>query len=295
MTPRFSIYSTSWNLTGPAAASFDYRGALDNWAYYADDISIAVPAWDDGTAKLLTDYAAERGHPLSIVRTPFSFDDDSFAYGKTENAALQNCKGDVMVQQNLDERLGGSKQMLLDLGEHLLRTPFIDAYYVPVINLYGSLDRYLDCAGKWYVHKRGNALGAFRRGPVHWGLKPDGKPDYNVTSTDELIDPDGKLVRYLPLVRPAAEGQPTIDDLTPYVKAGMPIVYHLGYLSLKDRLDRSIWWKAYWEKATGGDKNQHPTSIEEMAARDTKDHGLPQPLWPVYTPPAPEVNDIGAL
>lgn len=275
MTPRFSIYSTSWNLTGPAAASFDYRGALDNWAYYADDISIAVPAWDDGTAKLLTDYAAERGYPLSIVCTPFSFDDDSFAYGKTENAALQNCKGDVMVQQNLDERLGGSKQMLLDLGEHLLRTPFIDAYYVPVINLYGSMDKYLDIAGKWRIHKRGNAAGVFRRGPWKGGIKPDGYPDYDKTSTDELIDPEGKLVRWYPMVHDIE-----LVTIQAYVKAGMPIAYHLGYLSLVDRLDRSLWWKRYWEKATNGDKNQHPSSIEELANRVTQEHGLPQPLWP---------------
>jgi hypothetical protein len=288
------VYSTSWNCAPGQSAfkSFDIPGALANWAYYADDISVAIPESDDATAAYFEEIAVANGYPVSVVRTSFDFATDSFAYGKTENAAMQNCKGNILVQQNLDERLGGDKQTLLDLGEHLNRTPFIDAYYVPVINLYGSLDRYLDAAGKWYVAKRGNALGAFRRGPVHWGVKSDGKPDYNVTSTDELIDVDGKLVRWYPLLRPAATEQPTIDDLRPYVKAGMPVVYHLGYLSLKDRLDRSIWWRDYWVRATGGDANKHPTSIEELAARETKEHGLPQPLWPVA---APVVNDIGAL
>jgi hypothetical protein len=272
-----SIYSTAWSIRDK---HFDYKGALDNWAYYADDISVAVPRWDDDTAQLFADYATAKGYPVSIIRTDFDFQTDSFAYGKTENAALQNCKGDLLIQQNLDERLGGNKQMIIDLGEHLLRTPFIDAYYIPVVNLYGSLDKYLDAAGKWYIHKRGNALGHFRRGPVHFGIKPDGKPDYNVTSTDELIDTDGKLARWLPLLRPVGD-QPVADDLRPYVAAGMPVVYHLGYLNLADRLDRSIWWKQYWEKATGGDQNKHPASIEELANRETKEHGLPQPLWPV--------------
>lgn len=279
-----SIYSSAWNVR---KHSFDYKGALDNWAYYADDISVAVPVWDDDTAQLLTEYATEKVYPLSLVRTEFDFESDSFAYGKTENAALQNCKGDLMIQQNLDERLAGGKQTILDLGDHLRRTPFIDAYYVPVVNLYGDMDSYIDTAGKWYIHRKG-----FYRGAFKGGIKPDGKPDYDKTSTDELITEDGNLVRWLPLVRPAAGGQPTMEDLAPYVKAGMPIMYHLGYLSLKDRLDRSIWWKAYWEKATGGDKNQHPISIEELAERETKKHGLPQPLWPVATD---AVNDIGAL
>jgi hypothetical protein len=294
MTPTLSFYSTSWNCApGQSAhASFDVPGALANWSYYADDISVAVPDWDDPTMAYFEDCATELGisDRLSIVRTPFDFASDSFAYGKTENAALQNCKGNVFVQQNLDERLGGDKQMLLDLGEHLNRTPFMDAYFVPVINLYGSLDKYLDAAAKWYVHKKGNALGDFRRGPVYFGVKPDGKPDYNVTSTDELIDPDGKLVRHYPLLRPANGQYLTMEDLKPYVKAGLPTVYHLGYLSLKDRLDRSLWWRDYWVRATGGDTNKHPTSIEELANRETKEHGLPHPLWPVV-----ETNDIGTL
>ena len=295
MTPTISIYSSAWSCAPgqPAHRSFDVPGALANWAYYADDISIAVPESDDATAAYITECATAGGYPVSLVRTSFDFATDSFAYGKTENAALQNCKGNVFVQQNLDERLGGDKQVILDLGEHMNRTLFIDAYYVPVVNLYGSLDKYLDVAGKWYIHKTGNALGRFRRGiPVHFGIKPDGKPDYNVTSTDELIDVDGKLARWLPLLRPAGQ-QPTIDELKPYLKVGMPVVYHLGYLSLKDRLDRSLWWKQYWEMATNGDKNQHPTSIEELANRETKEHGLPQPLWPVAAPT--EVNDVGAL
>lgn len=279
MTPSISIYSTAWNVRSHA---FDYRGALDNWAYYADDISVAIPSWDEDTATLFAEYASERGYPLSVVPTSFDFDTDSFAYGKTENAALQNCKGDLLIQQNLDERLAGDKQKLLDLGEHMRRTPFIDAYYVPTINLYGDFDHFLDANAKWYIHKRANGLGVFRRGPVHFGIKSDGKPDYNVTSTDELIDVDGKLARWFPLVRPANGQYLTIEDLRPYIKSGMPISYHLGYVSLVDRLDRSLWWKRFWERASG-DQNKHPDTIEELAARETKEHGIPHPLWPIKT------------
>lgn len=262
---KISIYSTAWNVI---KHSFDYKGALDNWAYYADEISIAIGISEDDTYNVIESYAKEKGYPVSLVKTEFDFTSDSFAYGKTENAALQNCTGDILIQQNLDERLGGNKDLIKQLGEHLYRTPFIDAYYVPVINLYGSYKSYLDIAGKWYVHKKG-----FFRGAVKFGIKEDGKPDYNKTSTDELIDAEGNLVRTMPLIN---EG--TIEVLKGYASTGMPLVYHLGYVDFKERLDRSVWWKQYWEKATGGDTNKHPTSVEEIANRETKEHGIA--LWP---------------
>jgi hypothetical protein len=104
-------------------------------------------------------------------------------------------------------------------------------------------------------------------------LKADGRPDYNKTSTDELIDGTGNLVPTEALIRDLS-----LPSLQLYVADGWPITYHLGYLNLADRLDRSVWWKAFWEKATGGDTNKHPTSMAELAARETVVHGLP--LWP---------------
>ena len=282
MKIKKSIYSTAWNVI---EKKFDYKGALDNWAYYADEISVAIPkrecGCNDDTLGAIRAYSEERGYPVSIIETEFDFNTDPFAYGKTENAALQNCTGEFLIQQNLDERLGGDKKLLNDLSEHLLRTPFIDSYYVPVINLYGSIDKFIDIAGKWYIHKRG-----FFRGPVAFGIKPDGRPDYNKTSTDELISEKGTLTRSYPLTR-----EPKIEPIREYIKAGMPIVYHLGYLSLNDRLDRSIWWKNFWVNATNGDKNEHPSSIEELAKENTQDHGIPHPLWPNYERPAQNTQD----
>lgn len=263
---NISIYSTAWNII---KHKFDYKGALDNWAYYANNISIAVGTSDDGTYEALESYAKEKGYPVSLIRTEFDFSTDPFAYGKTENAALQNCTGGILIQQNLDERLSGDKNVINQIGEHLYRTPFLDSYYVPVVNLYGSYDKYLDIAGKWYIHKRG-----FFRGAVKFGIKPDGKPDYNKTSTDELIDAEGNLTKTMPLMQDV-----DIDLLQKYAKNGMPVIFHLGYVDFKERLDRSIWWKKYWEVATGGDTNKHPTSIEEIANRETKYHGLV--MWPV--------------
>lgn len=261
---KVSVYSTAWNII---KHSFNYKESLDNWATFADEISIAVGTSEDDTYIALESYALERGYPVSLIRTSFDFESDSFAYGKTENAALQNCTGDLLIQQNLDERLGVDRR-LNELYAIFQIHPEIGAFWVPTVDLYGSVDRYLPpCSKKWYIHRPG-----FFRGPVKFGIKPDGKPDYNLTSTDELVTAEGDLVPAVRLLR-----DETIEGLRVYAKAGWPVTYHTGYLSANDRISRSLWWKKYWENATGGDRNRHPTSVEEIASKNTELHGLP--LW----------------
>lgn len=268
---KISVYSTAWAII---SKSFDFKGALDNWATFADEISIAVPNSDtDDSAGVIIAYAKEKSYNVVITRTDFPLDgSDSFAYGKTENAALQACTGDLLVQQNLDERTVVSRNRLEELGVYLQNQPNVKAFWVPTIDLYGSYQRCLPRPNKkWYIHGKG-----LYRGAVRFAIKDNGKPDYNSTSTDELLSNDGDLVPTIALTQDIS-----FQALKPYVEAGWPLVYHVGYLSFQERLDRSIWWKQFWEVATSGDKNSHPTSIEEIAARETVEHGLP--LWPTIT------------
>lgn len=264
---KVSVYSTGWDIVSKA---FDYKSALDNWFTFADEVCVAVPSIDtDESGGAILAHANERGYNVRVVRPSFSFTDDPFAYGKTENAALQACTGDLLIQQNLDERMRVTRGRLEELHAILQQRYDISAFWVPTIDLYGSAEQYLPSVkAKWYIHRPGLFRGACRE-----GIKPDGRPDYNKTSSDELLDMMGNLVATAALIP-----DPRVEALQPYVAAGWPLVYHLGYLSLKDRLDRSIWWKSFWETATGGDKNTHPTSIEELAAKATQPHNLP--LWP---------------
>lgn len=261
---KVSTYSTFWNAI---RLKLDFKGALDNWATFSDEIVIAVGDSKDDTYNALNFYALEQNYPVRLIRTHFDFENDPFAYGKTENAALQGCTGDLMIQQNGDERMLITREKLNELEWQLKCRPDISALFVPTIDLYGSKERYLNIGRKWYIHRPG-----LYRGPAKIGIKPDGKPDYNKTSTDELLDFMGNLVPTLTLLEDLS-----IESVRAYVAAGGPISFHLGFLDFKDRLDRSIWWKQFWEKATGGDSNTHPTSIEEMAAKEAKEHGLP--LW----------------
>ncbi len=273
MSIRISTYSTAWSVV---SKKFDYKGALDNWSTFSDEISIAVPNSDtDGSAEVIATYAKEKGYNVIITRTDFKLDgSDPFAYGKTENAAVQACTGNFLWQQNLDERTLVQKDKLAELGGALGTQSLFNsvgrarAFWIPTMDLYGSDQKFLPpIKKKWYGHGRG-----LFRGAVKQGVKADGHPDYNVTSTDELIDENGDLVPTASLLQ-----NYELENVKLYVEAGFPLVYHLGYLSFGDRLDRSIWWKDFWVKATNGDANQHPTTIEEMAAKEAIEHGLP--LW----------------
>lgn len=268
---KVSIYSTGWSITSKA---FDYKGALDNWFTFADEVCVAVPMSDaDDSAGAILAYAAEHGYNVRVTRPSFDFATDPFAYGKTENAALQHCTGDLMVQQNLDERMRVERRRLEELHGVLSSRYDVSAFWVPNIDLYGSMDTYIaPVKTKWMVHRPGLFRGACRE-----GIKPDGRPDYNKTSSDELLDMMGNLVSTVALTPDL-----TVEGLKPYVAAGWPITFHLGYVSFGERIERSRWWKAHWERATGGDTNTHPTSIEELAAKETKPHNLP--LWPTINP-----------
>jgi hypothetical protein len=261
---KLSIYSTAFNAV---KNNFDFKGALDNWFYYADEVCISVNKSEDDTFEQIYEYGKQKNYSLVINRTSFDYN-DPFCYGKIENSALQSCSGDILIQQNLDERWAGDKTRLLELCGDLHETSAYKALFVPTIDLYGSLLDYLNIGQKWYIHQRG-----LSRGAVNFGIKQDGKPDYNKTSTDELIDNNRNLVPTCVLLSPL-----DIDNLREYAKAGWPFTFHLGYLDFKDRIERAKWWKEFWEKATGGDKNTHPTDIKELLARKATPHLLD--LWP---------------
>lgn len=260
---KLSIYSTAFNAI---KNNFDFKGALDNWFFYADEVCISVNTSEDDTFEQISEYGKSKNYNLIINKTSFSYD-DPFCYGKIENSALQTCSGDILIQQNLDERWAGDKTRLLEICENLKNTESCKALYIPTVDLYGSVDQYLNLGQKWYIHKRG-----LNRGAVNFGIKQDGRPDYNKTSTDELIDKDGQLVPTIPLLTHL-----NIYNLREYANAGWPFTFHLGYLNLKDRVERAKWWKTFWENATGGDKNTHPTDIKELLDKRTTTHMLP--LW----------------
>lgn len=260
---KISIYSTAFNILDKG---FNHKDALDNWFYYADEVCIAVNKSIDDTEDQIRKYGEEKGYNLKVVPVDISYE-DPFCYGKTEDSALQACTGDLLIQQNLDERLGGDPKTIKMLGEQLLNNERFASLFVPVINLYGDYGHFIDFGAKWYIHKSG-----LNRGPVNFGIKEDGRPDYNKTSTDELIDDSGNLLETYPLC-----DIQDVKQTLKYCQSGAPFVYHLGYIDLKERVTRNKFWKNFWEEATGGDSNDHSLSEDELNSRGRVKHNLE--LW----------------
>ncbi len=256
-----SQYVAGWDLI---KNSFDIKDYLDNAFYYVDEVCVALNTSKDNSLEILNKYKQDTGRNLKIIETNFSYD-DPFCYGKIVNAALQGCSGDILALRDLDERNGGSLSGFQCYCNNLLEDEDYQAYFLPVINLYGDYDHYDSLNGKWYLHKRG-----LFRGAVNFGIKSDGRPDYNRTSTDELIDKDGNLVSTYQTF--------SKDGALPYMKNGWPFVYHLGYCDFNARVKRNVeMWIPFWEKATGGDKNNHATDIKQLENKETFEHGLR--LW----------------
>lgn len=242
--------------------NFDVRGAISNWSHYADEISIAVNRCPD-TIKIIE----EIGNPkVKIIETDIDFDTEPLAYGKILDSALQACTGDLLIQQDADERFRVNKDLLPKLHKRL-KDNFAASFFIPTIDLYGDKESYVNISRKWYCH-----LPGYKRGPVNFGFKENGRIDYNKSSSDELVNQNGDLLPTINLF--SGNG---IEDLQIYVNQGLPVSYHLGFLNLTDRCERAAWWSEFWTRATGGDKNNHITDINELLKRETKKHNLP--LW----------------
>jgi hypothetical protein len=254
---KISIYSTAFNVI---KNEFNYEDAIKNYLYYADEVCLAVNTSEDNSLEEIKNYVEKNNfNNVKIISTDFSYD-DPFCYGKIVNAALQKCTGDICILQDLDERFGGNKEYLKSLCTNFLNLENIQALFVPVINLYQDINHYKDISFKWYIHKK-----SLYRGPVNFGIKENGLPDYNKTSTDELIDKNSNLVPTINIVQ-SLNFQQAID----YIQLEYPFVYHLGYTDFHKRIKRNNFWKPFWEKATGGDMNTHSLNIKDLEQKDLK-------------------------
>jgi len=71
----------------------------------------------------------------------------------------------------------------------------------------------------------------------------------------------------------------SLENIQNYVNQGLPIIFHLGFCNLSNRVERAKFWKSFWSMATNGDENNHITDINELEKRFVKEHNLP--LWKI--------------
>lgn len=264
-----SVYTSLFNYSPD---KFDLEGAISNWAKYANEIVIAT--FEDQKSKILeaTKYLGwlngrkkTTKHPKIkvVVEKDTSLDDPLFD-GKLKNAALQACSNEVVIQQDMDERIGGDRIFWIDNAKRLLSVGFPISYYIPVIDLYKDLDHYKDINAKWYLHTKTGT----KRGVVHFAKREDGSVDINKSDTCELINENGDLIAATPDYR-------FKETLNPK----FPHIVHLGYLDLNKRIENNKFWQPVWS-ARDKSEVKVPTDLETLEKENqAKPHGLKKEWW----------------
>jgi hypothetical protein len=273
---KTSIYTSLFNYS---IDKFDLLGAFKNWSKYADEIVIATfedqrEGLEGVIAKVFLEYNGKDDfyNRFKIVSCPDTSLDDPLFDGKLKNAALQACSNEFVIQQDMDERIGGETEQWNYLISYLsnLKPPY--SVMIPVIDLYKDYNHYKSIGGKWYLHfKEGSS-----RGPVNFAKREDGSLDINKSDSCELIDENGNLIPYLVDSR---FSQPFVNKEAESLDISMPHVIHLGYLDLTKRAEHNKFRKKCWE-AMDGKAVEVATTIEALEKEnDCFIHGLGSRWW----------------
>lgn len=278
--PTFSLHSSVFNV---AKAGFDWAEALTSWLTFmreGDQLVLAANTSEDDTPTLLRDWLKRwhEQHVGSGIRTdvidiaiPYTEADFD---GRGKAAALDACTEPYAILLDLDERIPPSMRRRWDaLATELERTPQLDGWLIPSIDLHGDEDHYRCGEGgpssKWYLHRR---LPHITRGVVKWARREDGSIDKTRSDTCEAVNREtGDLIRAAPILNPAFPHWLAI----PQMEGGeIPFVYHLGSLNLEQRVKQSAFWRPHWDNR---DKHsaEPEVTLEQLAAIPRYRHHLP--------------------
>lgn len=257
-----SVYTSLFNYSPD---KFDLRGALNNWLDYAEEIVIATfPDQDNSIHDALFNiYGLYYTEDIKVVTTDTNLEDPLFD-GKLKDAALQACTSEVVIQQDMDERIGGKKEHWIENAKRLMQVRFPMSYYIPVIDLYKDYEHYKSVGVKWYLHTREGT----NRGPVAFAKRSDGTIDTDKSDTCELINDRGDLINA------------TIDNrFQQTLNPEFPHIIHLGYLDLKKRIENNKFWQPVWS-ARNGKEVEVATDIETLEKENQAiPHGLGKEWW----------------
>lgn len=266
----FSIYTSLFNYS---PEKFDIIETFSNWSKYADKIVIGTfPDQEKELFKVIWrewyngGFSLENGTKkafVDVVSCETSLDDPLFD-GKLKNAALQACKTELVIQQDMDERIGGNLDFWIRFGDSLLKhKETYKAIMLPVIDLYKDFYHYKGIGYKWFLHTKDGCY----RGPVNFAKKEGGLIDTEKSDSCELIDEEGNLVSYA-----------RVTDFVDKGNISFPHIVHLGYLDLEKRVENNKFWQPIWS-ARKGENVDVPTDLASLNQFSYYKHNFPEKWW----------------
>jgi hypothetical protein len=273
---RTSVYTSLFNYD---PEKFDLFGAFKNWSKYSDEIVIATfedqrEGLEGVVAKVFLDYNGKDDfyNRFKIVSCLDTSLDDPLFDGKLKNAALQACSNELVIQQDMDERIGGDTEQWDTLKYVLKNRKAPHAAMISVIDLYKDYNHYKSVNGKWYLHLKEGS----NRGPVNFAKREDGSLDINKSDSCELIDENGDLIPYFIDPRFA---QPFANKEIESFDISMPHVIHLGYVDLNKRIENNKFWQPVWSNRNG-EEVKTAVSLEQLEKENKYfKHKQKSPWW----------------
>ena len=268
----FSIYSTAFNVI---KNSFDYKEAVHNFCSFAEEVVISINQSEDSTLEAFEELCKEYNN-LKLIKANVSYDDPCLD-GKLFNIALQNTNEEFKVHLGLDQRIPLYQRGEWERLAYQMRFSDFDAYMIPTLDLWGTTrkirwDKDNNINLTWALH--GSDL---CRGPVNFARLENGKYDPSKSDSNELIYPDGSLVRSQQHLMGQCK---TLQSYIETLKMQNVFLYHIGYVSFENRIkvNKDIWQKQ-WEEIRPQEKRENQVAVtkEELEQYETFEHGLK--LW----------------
>jgi hypothetical protein len=246
----FSIYTSLYRISEPNCF-IDWKSALDNFSDFSNQIVVATFQDNSEDIEVLENYSrTNKKIKIVTVDTDVS---DPFFDGKLKNGALKECNEEFCILCDGDERL-----RILDkpnwekAAQYLRQLDNIDAFFIPVIDLFNTEREFRSLGQKWYLHKN---LPNLNRGVVGFAKTQNNTINPNLSDSCELIYDDNTLCRTMSLVNTLNIKE--IHDL------GMKI-FHLGWLDKYKRLLANQFWGNIWDARAGYKVNNIIQTKEEL-------------------------------
>lgn len=258
---KASVYTSLFNYS---PEKFDLSGAFKNWSKYADEVVIAT--FEEQRDEII--YHALCNSPredfkFKVVSCPDTSLDDPLFDGKLKNSALQACSNELVIQQDLDERISGNIEYWEQISQMLLDYNFPVTCSIPVIDLYRDYSHYKSVGSKFYFHKKTG----IRRGVVNYAKKGD-HINVNLSDTCEPLIEGGHLAPYFADHR-----------FRENLNIKFPAIVHLGYLDLKKRVENNKFWRGVWS-SRAGENIEVATTLEKLEEENKAiPHGLKEKWW----------------
>lgn len=271
-----SIYTAFYNVE---AMQFAWRDALENWLTFlrGGQLVLAINTSTDETPRLVREWIAawQEKNPdsttkVDIVETAIPYDDPTFD-GQIKAAALAGCTEPFAVLLDADERLYPFQyRHWISLTRQFAENPQLDALLIPVVDLLGDEGHYKSVGSKFYLHRNRSDI---TRGVVKAARRPDGSIDTSVSDTTEPIYKEsGELIRAGRLVAAEFPDWMVMGQLE---SGEIPMVLHLGWMDVEQRLRQAEFWAPVWTARRGGENPEPKLTLEQLESMPRTRHYLP--------------------